>query len=103
MQGKLLENKVAVVYGGGGIIGGAVARALASEGARVFLAGRRRESLDAVARRISQAGGFATVAVADALDEAAVERHFASVSTQRALSIFASTPSHMETSTAVHS
>ncbi len=36
----LLENKVAVIYGAGGPIGGAVARAFAREGARVFLAGR---------------------------------------------------------------
>jgi uncharacterized protein YndB with AHSA1/START domain len=35
----LLKNKNAVIYGGGGAIGGAVARAFAREGARVFLAG----------------------------------------------------------------
>jgi NAD(P)-dependent dehydrogenase (short-subunit alcohol dehydrogenase family) len=34
-----LENKNAVIYGGGGAIGGAVARAFAREGAKVFLAG----------------------------------------------------------------
>jgi 3-oxoacyl-[acyl-carrier protein] reductase len=33
----LLENKVAVIYGAGGPIGGAVARAFAREGASVFL------------------------------------------------------------------
>ena len=38
----LLEGKNAVVYGGGGAIGGAVARAFAREGARVFLAGHTR-------------------------------------------------------------
>src|ERR671935_134929 len=75
----LLENKVAVVYGGGGIIGGAVARAFASEGARVFLAGRKKESLEAVAAEISHDGAVADVAVVDALDEGAVEDHFASV------------------------
>nr|MDQ4040446.1 SDR family oxidoreductase [Actinomycetota bacterium] len=36
----LLQSKNAVIYGGGGSIGGAVARAFAREGARVFLAGR---------------------------------------------------------------
>jgi len=35
----LLENKNAVIYGGGGAIGGAVARAFAREGAKVHLAG----------------------------------------------------------------
>ncbi len=35
----LLKNKTAVVYGAGGAIGSAVARAFAREGARVFLTG----------------------------------------------------------------
>jgi NAD(P)-dependent dehydrogenase (short-subunit alcohol dehydrogenase family) len=34
----LLENKNAIIYGGGGSIGGAVAREFAREGARVILA-----------------------------------------------------------------
>src|SRR5215216_628694 len=50
----LLEGKNAVIYGGGGAIGGAVARAFAREGARVFLAGRTLASLDLPRRR---AGG----------------------------------------------
>ncbi len=70
-----LENKNAVIYGGGGGIGGGVARAFASEGARVFLAGRTREKLDAVAADIRDAGGSADVAVLDALDERAVDEH----------------------------
>jgi 3-oxoacyl-[acyl-carrier protein] reductase len=36
----LLEGKSAIVYGGGGPIGGAAGRGFAREGARVFLAGR---------------------------------------------------------------
>ncbi|HJW59659.1 MAG TPA: SDR family NAD(P)-dependent oxidoreductase, partial [Actinomycetota bacterium] len=47
----LLEGRNAVVYGGGGAIGGAVARAFAREGARVFLAGRTRERLEEGAHR----------------------------------------------------
>ncbi len=39
----LLENKNAVIYGAGGAIGGAVARAFARDGARVFLAPIRPE------------------------------------------------------------
>ena len=38
----LLENKNAIIYGGGGSIGGAVAKEFAREGAKVFLAGRTR-------------------------------------------------------------
>ncbi len=45
----LLENKIALIYGAGGGIGGAVARAFAREGARVFLSGRTMASVDAVA------------------------------------------------------
>ncbi len=71
----LLENKNAVIYGGGGSVGGAVARAFASEGARVFLAGRTLESLEEVAEEIRFAGGVAETAQVDALDEQVVEEH----------------------------
>lgn len=71
----LLEDKNAVIYGGGGAIGGAVARAFAREGARAFLAGRTREPLEVVAADIRAAGGAAEVAELDALDEQAVEEH----------------------------
>jgi NAD(P)-dependent dehydrogenase (short-subunit alcohol dehydrogenase family) len=71
----LLENKNAVIYGGGGSIGGAVARAFAREGAHVFLASRTREPLEAVAADIASAGGSAEVAVLDALDEQAIDGH----------------------------
>ena len=68
----LLEGKNAVIYGGGGSIGGAVAKAFAREGARVFLAGRTKAKLDAVAEEIGDAAETAEV---DALDEAAVDAH----------------------------
>jgi 3-oxoacyl-[acyl-carrier protein] reductase len=71
----LVEGKNAVVYGGGGSVGGAVARAFAREGANVFLAGRSREPLDKVASDSGEMGGRAEVAELDALDERAVERH----------------------------
>ncbi len=75
----LLENKNAVVYGAGGAIGGAVARAFAREGARLFLAGRTLDNVGAVAKEISDAGGMAESARVDALDEQAVEDHIADV------------------------
>jgi 3-oxoacyl-[acyl-carrier protein] reductase len=71
----LLDDKNAVIYGGGGSIGGAVARAFAREGARVHLAGRTMDSLERVAEEIRSAGGRAETAQLDALDEAAVDRH----------------------------
>ena len=62
----MLENKSAVIYGGGGAVGGAIARAFAREGARVYVVGRTLASLDAVARDIRAAGGTIETAVVDA-------------------------------------
>ena len=78
----LLENKNAVIYGAGGSIGDAVAREFAREGARVFLAGRTRESLETVANDTKADGGDAEVAVLDALDEHAVDEHAQTVVSQ---------------------
>ena len=64
----MLENKTAVIYGAGGAIGGAVARAFAREGARVVLTGRDAAKLE----------GQHTAQV-DALDERAVEEHLDTV------------------------
>src|ERR1700688_4428505 len=75
----MLKDKVAVIYGAGGAIGGAVARAFASEGARVFLTGRQKASVDALAKEIQSAGGSAKAAQVDALDENAVDNHLQSV------------------------
>ena len=71
----LLEHKHAVVYGGGGNVGGAVARAFAREGATVHLAGRTVATLERVAGQIGEAGGAATVAQVDALDERSIDAH----------------------------
>ena len=71
----LLEDKSAVIYGGGGSIGGAVARAFAREGARVFLAGRTAAKLEKVAADIRAAGGAVETAEVDALDGKAVDDH----------------------------
>jgi 3-oxoacyl-[acyl-carrier protein] reductase len=78
----LLERRNAVIYGGAGAIGGAVARSFAREGARVFLAGRTEATLKAVADDIRAAGGEAEPAVLDALDQEAVDRHADAVATK---------------------
>src|SRR6476619_2417987 len=78
----LLEQKTAIIYGGGGPIGGAVARAFAREGARVFLAGRTQSKLDAVADDINDRDGVAYTAIVDALDEAAVNAYVDSIVAQ---------------------
>jgi NAD(P)-dependent dehydrogenase (short-subunit alcohol dehydrogenase family) len=64
-----------VIYGAGGAIGGAVARAFAREGARIFLAGRTLTTLDVVAKDIINAGGTAEIAQVDAMDEQSVGKH----------------------------
>ncbi len=75
----MLKNKVAVIYGAGGGIGSAVARAFAREGAKLFLTGRRRAPVEAVAKEVVSAGGSAEVAEVVALDEQAVDKHLQSV------------------------
>jgi 3-oxoacyl-[acyl-carrier protein] reductase len=75
----ILRDRVAVVYGGGGAIGGAVARRFAEQGATVYLAGRSRAKLDVVQSEIAAAGGRAHVSVVDALDPSDVERHVTSI------------------------
>ncbi|WP_341677449.1 SDR family oxidoreductase [Niveibacterium sp. SC-1] len=71
----LLENKTAVIYGAGGAVGGAVAKAFAREGARVFLTGRNLGPIEEIATVITAHGGSAEAAPVDALDEAAVDEH----------------------------
>ena len=75
----MLKDKVAVIYGAGGAIGGAVARAFAAEGAKLFLTGRKLAPVEAVAKDIVSAGGSAEAAEVDALDEQAVDKHLQSV------------------------
>src|SRR5262249_32306413 len=70
-----LKDKVAVIYGAGGDVGGAVARAFAREGARLFLSGRHLRTVEAVAADIIGRGGVAEAAQVDALDEQAVEKY----------------------------
>jgi 3-oxoacyl-[acyl-carrier protein] reductase len=71
----MLDKKVAVVYGGGGVIGGAIARVFAREGAHVYVAGRTRAPLDRVLQNIAGNGGRAEATLADAGDENDVRRH----------------------------
>ena len=71
----LLKDKVAVIYGAGGAIGSAVARAFAREGAKLFLTGRHRGSVDTVAKEVKAVDA----AEVDALDERAIDKHLQSV------------------------
>ncbi|MGI9647324.1 MAG: SDR family NAD(P)-dependent oxidoreductase [Acidimicrobiia bacterium] len=63
-----LGGRVAVVPGGGGAIGSAIAQGLADAGAAVALVGRTRETLERTGALIVESGGRALVVVADATD-----------------------------------
>jgi NADP-dependent 3-hydroxy acid dehydrogenase YdfG len=67
-----LDGQVAIVTGGGSGIGEATAVALARDGARVAVVGRRREPLEAVVTAVTSAGGAAFAASVDVADPEAV-------------------------------
>lgn len=71
----LLQNRTATIYGAGGSLGAAVARALAREGARLVLSGHQLDPVERVAAAIRAAGGDAQAARVDALDRNAVDAH----------------------------
>ncbi|MFN8475448.1 MAG: SDR family oxidoreductase [Anaerolineae bacterium] len=68
-----LEGQVAVITGGTGVLGGAMARGLARAGARVGVLGRRRELAEAVVADIGALGGEAIALPADVLDRSQLE------------------------------
>lgn len=69
-----LTNETAVVLGGTGVLGGAMAEALANSGARVAIAGRNEERGRDCVRRIEKAGGQAMFVAADAMDTSSLAR-----------------------------
>jgi len=75
----MLKDKVAVIFGAGGDVGGAVARAFAREGAKLFLSGRNLRKVEAVVADIASRGGVAEAAQVDALDEQAVDKYMGAV------------------------
>jgi 3-oxoacyl-[acyl-carrier protein] reductase len=75
----MLQNKNAIIYGAGGSLGGAVAKALAGAGARVFLTGRNTSAIQKLAEEIIAAGGSAEIDEVDALDEKAINNHIEKV------------------------
>ncbi|MCA3749605.1 MAG: SDR family NAD(P)-dependent oxidoreductase, partial [Rubrobacter sp.] len=69
-----LGGRVAVVTGGTGVLGGAVAAGLVRAGARVGVLGRRRERAERAASRLAAGGGEALALRADVLDEGQLRR-----------------------------
>lgn len=68
-----ITGQVALVTGGSGVLGSAMARALAAAGAHVAVLGRRAAPAQTVAATITAAGGRALAVAADVLDRAALE------------------------------
>src|SRR5215469_1576948 len=83
MHSEILHGKHAVVFGAGGSIGAAVAKEFAAEGAEVFLSGRTKSNLEAVAKQIGEHGGRAQAAVIDTLNDSAVNEYFDGIVKQR--------------------
>jgi gluconate 5-dehydrogenase len=69
-----LDGRVALINGGGGAIGAAIAEAFAGAGARVAVAGRTRQPLDAAVERIAAAGSSGLAVEADVTDDGEAER-----------------------------
>ncbi len=74
LRGGELRDAVVLVTGASGGIGGAVARALAGEGARVAVSGRRTEELDRLCDELRAGGGSAAAFPADLADREAPGR-----------------------------
>ncbi|MFA9593612.1 SDR family NAD(P)-dependent oxidoreductase [Citrobacter telavivensis] len=78
----LLKNKIAVIFGGSGAIGSAVARNMAREGARVYLVARGQEKLERVAHEIRAAAGTVDTALIDVLDEQSMRTQVAELASR---------------------
>jgi NAD(P)-dependent dehydrogenase (short-subunit alcohol dehydrogenase family) len=73
-ENQLLTGRVALVTGGGGEIGGAIARRFAHAGASVVVADLRRDKAEAVAAEIAQTGGRAAALEIDVAREPDAQR-----------------------------
>jgi 3-oxoacyl-[acyl-carrier protein] reductase len=76
---QILQNRNAVIYGGGGSLGSTIAKAIAKEGAKVFLAGRHLSSVQELADEIVGTGGRAEAARIDATNESEVKEFVESI------------------------
>jgi 3-oxoacyl-[acyl-carrier protein] reductase len=71
----MLTNKNAVIFGAGGSMGGAIAKAFANAGAKVFVTDHRLDNIKKLADEINASGGNAEAAIVDAMDEATINSY----------------------------
>lgn len=64
-----LENKIIIITGGTGVLGGSFAKALSKAGAKVAILGRNKEKAAARVKAIKDEGGEAMALIADVLAE----------------------------------
>ena len=70
-----IKDNVVVITGGTGVLGRAIAKYLAAEGAKVVILGRKQEVGEAVVNEILKAGGEAMFLVTNVLDQAVVQKN----------------------------
>lgn len=70
----ILKDKVAIITGGNGVLGGAIAMGLAAQGVKVGILGRTEKTVSAAVDKIKQSGGQAIGLVADVLQQDSLEK-----------------------------
>lgn len=66
---KILENKVIIVTGGTGVLGGSFVTAIAAAGGKVVIIGRNKERLEEKKKEVIEKGGEALAIAADVMKE----------------------------------
>ena len=74
-----ITGKVVVITGGTGILGKAIAKYLALEGAKVVILGRRAEAGNAIVEDIKTAGGEAMFLTTDVMNQEILEQNLADI------------------------
>lgn len=77
-----MEDKLVLIVGGSGGIGGAAAHKFAQAGAKVVLAARNKSKAEETAKEINENGGEAYVIQADATNQASLEKMTEEISSQ---------------------
>ena len=70
-----LQNKVAVITGGAGVLGGSIAKSLSSSGVKIVILDRNQEAINAKVAEINSTGGEAIGFETNVLDKATLEKN----------------------------